>query len=174
MKKMVNIRNGIIVVLCITIIFMGIGFIVLSMELEKKNNSVNNFDVLFIDVTKSSSTKGGKVNPDSDVEIQAGGKELAMNFTLNAAHDEISYNAIIRNNGSLNAVIVDLIESPDYESSKFSNMIDPVTITYNDIIGKELKPGEEVELKIIAYYNPSTISGVRSFDYKLGIISQSV
>ena len=38
MKKTVNIRNIIIVMLCITIIFMGIGFAYLSVILNEKNN----------------------------------------------------------------------------------------------------------------------------------------
>ena len=38
MKKLISIRNVIIVILCITIICLGIGFIVLSLELKKAKN----------------------------------------------------------------------------------------------------------------------------------------
>lgn len=174
MKKMINIRNSVIIILCVTIVCMGIGFIVLSMKLEDMKNEVGKFDVSFRKVTKDSSTKGGNINPVGDVKIAAEGKELDMNFLLNTAHDELSYSVIVKNEGTLDAVIVDLIESPDYGNSKFNSMIDPVSITYNDIIGKELKPGEEVVLKITVFYNPSTITGKRSFDYKLGLVTKSI
>ncbi len=174
MKKMINIRNSVIIILCVTIICMGVGFIVLSMKLENEKNEVEKFSVSFKNVRKNSSTKGGKINPSGDVNIIAEGKELDMNFTLNNAHDEISYNVSVVNEGTMDAIIVDLMESPNYKDSKFSSMIDPVTITYNDIIGRELKPGEEVELKITVFYNPSTINGVRSFNYKLGLVTESL
>ncbi len=174
MKTMINIRNSVIIVLCVTIVFMGIGFIVLSMKLEDKINDVGKFDVSFTNVTKDSSTKGGTINPSGNVEISEEGKELDMSFILNTAHDEISYSVTIKNEGTLDAVIVDLMESPDYDDSKFNSMIDPVTITYNDVIGKELKPGEEVVLKLTVFYNPSTIVGTRNFNYKLGLVTKSV
>ena len=78
MKTMINIRNSVIIVLCVTIVFMGIGFIVLSMKLEDKINDVGKFDVSFTNVTKDSSTKGGTINPSGNVEISEEGKELDM------------------------------------------------------------------------------------------------
>ena len=41
MKNMLNIKNSIILVLCITIICMGIGFIVLSLELKSKQKEIS-------------------------------------------------------------------------------------------------------------------------------------
>ena len=51
MKKLVSVRNGMIVVLCITIICLGIGFIILSMvlDIEKKTDIV--YDVSFVEVS---------------------------------------------------------------------------------------------------------------------------
>ncbi len=173
MKKMISVRNGVIIALCITIICMGIGFIVLSVELDKQKKEVNSFDVSFMSYSKVSSTKGGKIDPKGKLEIVNDGKELDMNFTLNAAHDELSYDVVIRNNGTISAEIVDLMASPDYTSYKFSSLLDPVTITTNDLIGRELEPGEETDLKLTLYYNPSTLTGVRSFNYKLGLITKA-
>ena len=40
MKATVNIRNWIIILLCITIVCMAIGFAFLSMQLEKNSNNI--------------------------------------------------------------------------------------------------------------------------------------
>lgn len=174
MKKMISVRNGVIIALCMTIICMGIGFIVLSVELEKEKKEASFYDVSFATVEKVSSTKGGKVDPEGNIEILKSGKELDMKFTLNVAHDELAYDVSIKNNGTIPAEIVDLMGSPDYSSYNFSSLIDPVTITTNDIIGREIEPGEEINLRITLYYNPSTLKGSRSFNYKLGLITKAV
>lgn len=174
MRKMISIRNGVIIVLCITIICMGIGFIVLSMELEKMKNAVNSFDVSFKSYSKVSSTKGGLFNPEGNLNIVKDGKELEMEFILNTAHDELVYDVVIKNNGTIAAEIVDLLASPDYSNYRFNTLIDPVSIEMNDLIGRVLEPGEEVDLKIALYYNPSKLTGKRSFNYKLGLITRAV
>jgi len=173
MKKMIHVRNGVIIILCITIICMGVGFIALSMEMKALQDKVNFYDVSFVSFTKTSTTKGGKVDPSSEVEIVGNGKELDMKFTLNAAHDEVGYTVLVKNNGTMAARIVDLLESPDYTDSSFQKNIAPVSITHSDIIDKVLEPGDEVEFRIDVYYNPSTLSGVRSFNYKLGLITEA-
>lgn len=173
MKKMIHIRNGVIIILCMTIICMGVGFIALSVEMKALRDEVDFYDVSFVSFSQTSSTKGGKKDPSSDVEIVGNGKELDMNFTLNAAHDEVGYTVLVKNNGTMTAKIVDILESPDYTSSSFQKTIEPVSITHSDIIGKELEPGDEIEFRIGVYYNPSTFSGVRSFNYKLGLITEA-
>ena len=45
MKKNINIRNIIIVMLCITIILMGLGFAFLASRLDDEKNKVDTFDV---------------------------------------------------------------------------------------------------------------------------------
>ena len=174
MKKMISVRNGVIIALCMTIICMGIGFIVLSVELEKSKKAVSSYDVSFTSVSKVSSTKGGMIDPEGYINVIKDGKELDMQFTLNVAHDELTYNVVIKNKGTIPVEIVDLMESPDYSSNNFNGLIDPVTITVNDLIGREIAPGEETDLKINLYYNPSTLKGSRSFNYKLGLITKAV
>lgn len=173
MRKMINIRNSIIILLCVTILCMAVGFIVLSVEFDKIKKEDIKYDVVIDSYSKVSSTKGGGIEPSGAVDVTSKRKEIEMEMTLNTAHDEVTYSILIKNEGNVDAVIVDLIESPDYKEVKFANMIDPVTINHNDIIGKELKPGEVVELKVNFYYNPSTLEGRRSFKYKLGLITES-
>lgn len=174
MVKMINIRNSIITILCVTIIFMAIGFIVLSVKLDNKSKEIDSYNLVFKSVKMDSSTKGGNINPRGNIDIVANGKELDMNFILNNANDEVSYIVKIKNEGTTKALIVDLLASPDYRNEKYKNEIDPVTITYNNIVGKKLKPSEEIDLNIIIHYNPSLKTGVRSFNYKLGLISEYI
>lgn len=174
MKNMIHIRNSVIVVLCITIVFMGIGFIVLSVNLKKEKDMTHSFDVSFVDVTKSSSVKGSNVEPAGKATIVENGKEVDMAFTVNAVHDELVYIATIKNKGTLAAEIVDIIESPDYKLDSFNKSINPVTITLSNIKGKIIPPGESIELKIVVYYNPSTnAGGKKTFPYRIGLITKS-
>ena len=54
MKKMIGARNTIIIVLCFTIVCLGIGFILLSMEIKKEREKEPSFQVVFSDVEKTS------------------------------------------------------------------------------------------------------------------------
>ena len=174
MKNMIHIRNSVIIVLCITIIFMGIGFIVLSVDLKNKKDEVHSFDVIFTSVNRASSVKGSNIEPTGKANIIENGKEIDMAFTMNAFHDELVYIAKIKNKGTLPAEIVDIIESPDYKEDSFNKLIFPVSITLSNIKGKIIAAGEEMDLKIVVYYNPSSNpSGMRTFQYKIGLITKS-
>ena len=171
MKKQINIKNSIIVILCITIICLGIGFIVLSVELENKNKQV--FDVSFNKIEKLSSLKGGIEEPIGNLDIISNGKILNMAFELNHPHDELIYKVTIKNQGTLPAKIIDIIETPDY-SNTFANTIKPISISYTDIEGKTLDVGETTEIKISISYDPSEINKKQILYLKLGIISESI
>ena len=82
MKKLVSVRNGMIVVLCITIICLGIGFIILSIELDKEKKTDKVYDVSFVEVSKISSVSGGSVEPVGNISIEDDGKLLNMDFIM--------------------------------------------------------------------------------------------
>lgn len=171
MKKF-GVKNIIIVVLCLTIIFLCVGFALLSKELENVKNEKHEYDVSFVSVEKVNSVKGGTYEPVSEANIIKEGKELEFKFKLYVTHDEVTYNAVIQNNGTFKVKILDLLESPNL-STGLNKLITPVTITYTDLIDKELEPGEKQDLKIVVTYNPSTmISGLREFSYNLGLITK--
>ena len=175
MKKLLNLRNSIITVLCITIICLGIGFIVMSTELKKAKDEQEKFDVSFVSVNKTSSVKSTDKEPIGKAEIVEKNKEIKMNFVMNSTHDEIVYTAIIKNRGTMNARIVDIIESPNYNEKSIKSLISPVTIKVSDVKGKVIKPNEEIEIKITAYYNPSQQEVTqKNIDYKIGLITNSV
>ena len=156
MKKLISIRNIIIVVLCITIICLGIGFIVLSLELKKTKSKENNFDVSFTSVSKTSSIKGGSVEPIGKAEITSSNKVLEMEFTLNNPGDEISYTSLIKNNGSKNIKVVDVFLTPDYTDSAKLASIAPITIQLSNVKGKMLEPEEELAYKVIVSFSKGT------------------
>lgn len=170
MKKPINIRNSVIVILCVTIITLAVGFIVLSIELETKKNQV--FDISFKKIDKVTSIRGGNIEPIGDIKILSEGKILDMNFTLSNVHDELIYKATIKNEGTISARIIDILETPEYSKS-LSTSIKPLSISYTDIEGKILEAGEETEIKISVVYNPTEKQGKKNISLKLGLITKS-
>ena len=74
MKKMINIRNNIIIVLCITIVLMAIGFIAISVKLKAYKDKEESFNVVFSDISKKSTIKGSTKSPVGEVSIESSGK----------------------------------------------------------------------------------------------------
>ena len=172
MKKMINIRNSIIIILCITIICMAIGFIIISIDYTKKLKKACSYDVLFTNIKKLSSVKGSNKEPTFKVNLNDNKEEIEMQITMNAPHDELSFITTIENKGTVPVEIIDIMESPDYNINTFKNIIDPVTITLSDIKGKTINPNETLNLKIVFYYNNGN-KGTKSFNYKIGLITRS-
>ena len=170
MKKLLNIRNSVIIILCITIICMAIGFIVISVDYTKKSNGLN-YNVIFNNIKKTSSVKGSNTDPKGEVKI-VDDSEIEMKITMNAPHDELSYIATIENESTVPIEIVDVIESPNYKLDSFKKLINPVTITLTDVKGKVIQPNETLDLKIVFYYNSGS-TGTKTFDYKIGLITKS-
>ena len=174
MKNLIHVRNSLIIILCVTVISMAVGFIVLSIELKKEKEKSSNFDVMFVNIEKSTSVKGGEKDPTSHAEIVKAGKELDMNFSLTSPRDEITYTVTIENNSTLPAEIIDIIESPDYKDETFKKIIEPVSITISDIKGKIIPPNETMDFKITVYYVPSSNPpSTKNFSYKLALLTKS-
>lgn len=174
MKKRMNIRNLIIVILCVTIICMGIGFILLSSKLQTLKQEQPTFNVSFKKINAETPVKGGKTSPYGSNSITNQGKTLNMQLNLNAPRDELAYTIIIKNEGTLPAEIINLVESPDYINDPTSaQKIAPVVITHNDIIGKILEPKEETELKVVATYTNTTDITPKKISYQLNLVCAS-
>ncbi len=172
MKKSINTKDIIIVVLCITIIFLGIGFIFLSVNFTELKNTKSDYDLRFLDVTNISTVSGGSTKPSGDIKIEKGGKLLNMNFILYNARDELDYNISIQNNGTISGKVIDLIESPEYANGQDKNRLLPISITYSDVSDVVLEPGDATTIKLTVFYNSSTITGKKSFNYKLGLLTK--
>lgn len=174
MKK-ISIRNIIITLLCITIICMAIGFSFLSTQIDTLKNRDISFNVVIDEAREATSVKGGVTSPKCNYIINDDGHTLDMDFTLYSELDELAYNIIIENKGTIKAKIIDIISSPDYANVKLlAESIKPVSITKTDISGKILAPGETTTIKVVARYNSSTVKGTKEVPYKLSLITQSV
>jgi len=174
MKKTVNIRNLIIIMLCITIICMGIGFAYLSVILENKNKEKPIFDVSITRVIEETPIKGGLVAPVGIREIKNDKKTVNFNFIMYTPQDELAYTITIKNTGTLSAKIEDIITYPNYlEDEKQKATIYPITITHNDLDGKILEPEDELEIKLVASYNIGNNVGQVTVPYQITVLATS-
>lgn len=174
MKNSLNIRNWIIIVLCITIVCMAIGFAILSMQLENNKTTTAIHDTSFVKVNPRTPVQGSTIVPNATASITNSGQTINFIFNLYAPTDEISYRITIKNKGTIDAEIINLIEYPDYinDSSK-ANEIYPVEIKHNNIIGKVLSPGEETELNVAATFNYKALPLAIQVPYQITIITKS-
>ena len=174
MKNINTIRNSLIIILCCTVVCMGIGFIVLSMQLKKEKDKEDSFRVVFTKVEKTSSVKGSNKSPEGKVEITDHGLSLNMEFQLNSFYDELTYVATIHNDGTMPAEIVGFTESPDYSLERFQKLISPVSITTSDLQGKIIPAGEDTTLKITVFYSPGGNDATsKTIPYKIGLLTKS-
>lgn len=173
MKK-ISIRNLIIALLCITIIFLAAGFCFISAKLDALKNKEEVFNVIFTKVEEETSVKGGTVEPNCEYSVNDDGHKLNMEFNMFNPIDELAYSITIENKGTMKAKIIDIISSPDYETDLTSlNSIKPVKITTTDISGKVLDPNEETTLKVVATYGQSSSKRNLKIPFKLSIVSSS-
>lgn len=174
MKKLVKTRNLIIIILCLTIICLGIGFAFLSMELTNTKNNNPEFALEFVKAEPRTPVKGGQKDPTVISSITNDNQTINMEFNLSSPRDEIGYKIIIKNNGTIPAEITNIVEKPDYIlDSVAASTIYPVTISHNDVIGKVLNPGDEIELNILAIFDYNTMPVDIKIPYQLSIIGKT-
>lgn len=174
MKKSINIRNLIITMLCITIIFMGIGFAFLAVKLEEKCSIEESFDIVITKAEAQTSIKGGQTAPTATKELVDDGKTIKFNFTMNNPNDEIAYEITIKNTGTLPAEIIRLVSTPDYISDqKASSSIEPVVITHTKLKNKTLNPEETTTVKLVVKYNMSNNPKQIYIPYQLTVLATS-
>ena len=173
MKK-IFFRNNVILALCITLICITIGFILLSLEWKNEKEKVSSFYVSFTKINTLSSIKGSSIEPNGKIEITNKGQALDMNFILNSASDELSYDAVITNHSSMTAEIIDLIDIPSYQDVDFQKKIAPVEISLSDIIGKVIPAGDSIHLNIkVQYPEKEGMTGKRNIHYKVVLLTKS-
>lgn len=178
MKSMIKVRNSLIIILCFTIVCMGVGFIFLALKLDEKNKDKPYFNVVFYSVREETSVKGGTISPSATNSITNNGKEVSMNFKLNSPHDEFAYTIIIKNEGNIPAEIYNIKETPDYTNNATAKKeIAPIVITHSDVVGKILQPNDEIQMKVLAVYNNQKDKNnsltPKKVDYQLTLIAAS-
>lgn len=174
MKKLVSIKNNIIVILCVTIVFLSIGFVILSVKVDNLNKNKAIFNVSFSNVRQITSIKGGMVEPGGRLDISKNGKVLHFDVDLYNEHDEIDYEVTITNKGTIPAVVDELIMSPDFSDIDVLKSIEPIVLSVSDISGKLLEPGEDTTIKLSVMYGSGVKSGQKNVTGKIGIISETI
>lgn len=168
---MINIRNLIIIVLCATIVCMGVGFAYLSMRLENYNITTKSYDVGITKVTNGTSTKGGATSPTGTSSIINGDKTVNFSFSLTNPKDSLSYNIIIKNNGNIPARIDNILENPDINNLTVASSIAPIKIEHNNIVGRVIKANEELTLTISVSYTNTLTPEAKNINYQISILT---
>ena len=166
----INMRNLVIIALCITVIVMAIGYAVLSIKLNKDDPY---YKVSFTKVEQTSSVKGGTTNPEGKFKINSSGQKVDFKFSLNNPYDELIYKITIKNEGNIPIEIKDIIEYPEYTiNSEAKKSIEPVKIFYNDVTENVLEPDGETEINLVIQFN-SGLAQKKNIDYSLILITSS-
>ena len=176
MNNFIRIKNIVIVMLCITVIAMATGYIILSLKLESVRNETSTFKVSFSNIKKVSSIKGGTKEPLGELSIDSTGKIISMNFILYNNHDEIDYEITVKNEGNMNASLMDLILTPDFEDTSIMKLYHPVSLTVSKIGGRILEPGEEATIQLSIFYNSidkSLEQSTKKITGKIGLVANS-
>ena len=172
MKKLKNIKTIIIVLLSITVIFMGIGFMFLSMKLDQETKKERKYDVVITNVKTLTSIQGGETPPTSTRKIINEEKTIKFDFVLNSPKDELAYNITLKNIGNLPAKIIKLISTTDYINNTIQKLdIEPVTITVTELENKILEPEEKIDIKVIVKRNVSNIETELHIPYELTVLA---
>ena len=103
MKKLVKNKNIIIMILCMTIILLCVGFSLVSMRLEEKEAAGKVYDVEITNIQEGTAIRGGVDLPYAATEITDNGKTAEFIFNLSYPEDTLSYIVTIKNNGNLKA-----------------------------------------------------------------------
>lgn len=172
MKKLIKNKNLIIIILCITIICLSLGFSFIAFQLKERESKNKIYDVSIVKIKEGTAIKGGAVLPKGESKIKDNGKTAEFSFTLTNPKDSLTYIITIKNNGNLKAKIDGLAESPDYlNDNDQANFILPVIINHNDITNQELNPGEEINLTVTVEFASAGQPTNKIIPYQISILS---
>ncbi|MBQ6477114.1 MAG: hypothetical protein IJI43_01575 [Bacilli bacterium] len=142
-----------VIILSVLILIIAICFVYLIFKYQKLKEAKTDFRIEFTHTDKVNPIKAGKFEPTSKMNITNHGQTLDMSFDLYTPNDEITYTATIKNIGDIKGKIINVIASPDYlNDDNLYKLIYPIKINVSSVIGTELAPGEETELKITVSY----------------------
>lgn len=175
MKRLVKNKNILIIILCITIILLSIGYALIAIRLKEREATDKIYDVSITNIQEGTAIRGGESLPTSKSNITNGNKTADFTFNLQNPGDTLTYIITIKNNGNLKAKIDGLAESPDYiNNDDEASRISPVIINHNDITNQELNPGEEINLTItVEFSNSGTAKEIKT-PYQVSILTSCI
>ena len=138
-------RNIIIGALCCLLVFMGIGYAILSQTLNISGtaNMKGTWDIKITDISEASRT--GKADPGTPT-ISSSGVSATFEANLWMPGDSITYNVTVKNNGNIDAALKELVPSVENgaQQVKFSN---------NAVQGKVLRQSESYTFQVSVVFD---------------------
>ena len=166
MREKIKLETTIILVLSITIVFIGIGFIYLSMKLNQAKENKEKYEVNITKIVKGNIINGSNKSIETDSEIIDNKKTAKFKLNLKNVKDSVSYTIVIKNTGTLSAQIDNIIERNNFPKNL-------VTIKYNDIVGEVIEPGDEIEMDLnVISPNKKILS--KDFVYEITILTSNI
>ena len=138
-------RNIIIGALCCLLVFMGIGYAVLSQTLNISGtaNMKGTWDIKITDISEASRT--GKADPGTPT-ISTNGVSASFEANLWMPGDSITYNITVKNNGNIDAALKELVPSVE-------NGVQQVKFSNNAVQGKVLRQGESYTFQVSVVFD---------------------
>ena len=138
-------RNIIIGSLCSLLVFMGIGYAVLSQTLNINGtaNMKGEWDIKITDISEASRT--GKADPGTPT-ISSSGTSASFEANLWMPGDSITYNITVKNNGNIDAALKELVPSVE-------NGVQQVKFSNNAVQGKVLRQKESYTFQVSVVFD---------------------
>ena len=138
-------RNIIIGSLCSLLVFMGIGYAVLSQTLNISGtaNMKGTWDIKITDISEASRT--GKADPGTPT-ISTNGVSASFEANLWMPGDSITYNITVKNNGNIDAALKGLVPSVE-------NGVQQVKFSNNAVQGKVLRQSESYTFQVSVVFD---------------------
>ena len=138
-------RNIIIGSLCCLLVFMGIGYAVLSQTLNISGtaNMKGTWDIKITDISEASRT--GKADPGTPT-ISTSGVSASFEANLWMPGDSITYNITVKNNGNIDAALKELVPSVE-------NGVQQVKFSNNAVQGKVLRQSESYTFQVSVVFD---------------------
>ena len=138
-------RNIIIGSLCSLLVFMGIGYAILSQTLNISGiaNMKGTWDIKITDISEASRT--GKADPGTPT-ISTSGVSASFEANLWMPGDSITYNITVKNNGNIDAALKELVPSVE-------NGVQQVKFSNNAVQGKVLRQSESYTFQVSVVFD---------------------
>ena len=138
-------RNIIIGALCCLLVFMGIGYAILSQTLNISGtaNMRGTWDIKITDISEASRT--GKADPGTPT-ISSSGVSASFEANLWMPGDSITYNITVNNNGNIDAALKELVPSVE-------NGVQQVKFSNNAVQGKVLRQSESYTFQVSVVFD---------------------
>lgn len=165
-------KNIVIIALCITLIFMGVGFSALTANLEINGTATvsGSWNVQITDIKATSAHIAGQDTTDvaaynavlAEGDTTSNGVRYTataatFNLTLNEPGDWVEYEVTVTNGGNIDATLESVVTSLDTVTED-AEKLEPIKYTLTPAEGDLLSTGETTDTYIVrATYDPSFV-----------------